>query len=158
MPIKKTPGLSDYLVGQIQPDQLIQRCGLLEDEQAFHAISSGRMPPNPMELLSSTRMEKMMRLLREKYDYIVLDLPPVGEVSDALVAAKLVDGMLLVVRHNYCNRIALNNAVRQFEFVDAKILGVVFNSTEDSDKSYGGKYRYRAYKKACWDRPPARKS
>ena len=158
LPIKKTPGLSDYLVGQIQPDQLIQRCGLLEDEQAFHAISSGRMPPNPMELLSSTRMEKMMRLLREKYDYIVLDLPPVGEVSDALVAAKLVDGMLLVVRHNYCNRIALNNAVRQFEFVDAKILGVVFNSTEDSDKSYGGKYRYRAYKKACWDRPPARKS
>ena len=158
LPIKKTPGLSDYLVGQIQADHLIQLCGILEDEQAFHAISSGRTPPNPMELLSSARMEKMMQLLRENYDYILLDLPPVGEVSDALVAAKLVDGMLLVVRHNYCDRIALNNAVRQFEFVDAKILGVVFNGTEDGDKSYNSKYRYRAYKKTGRDRSPVRKN
>jgi capsular exopolysaccharide synthesis family protein len=158
LPIKKTPGLSDYLVGQIQADHLIQLCGILEDEQAFHAISSGRTPPNPMELLSSARMEKMMQLLRGNYDYIVLDLPPVGEVSDALVAAKLTDGMLLVVRHDYCDRISLNNAVRQFEFVDAKILGVVFNGTEDSDKTYAGKYRYRAYKKTGRDKRPVRKS
>ena len=137
LPIKKTPGLSDYLVGQIQADHLIQLCGIQEDEEAFHAISSGRTPPNPMELLSSARMEKMMKLLRENYEYIILDLPPVGEVSDALVAAKLVDGMLLVVRQNYCDRIALNNATRQFEFVDAKILGIVFNGTEDNDKNYG---------------------
>ena len=163
LPIKKTPGLSDYLVGQIQADHLIQFCGMQEDEQAFHAISSGRTPPNPMELLSSARMEKMMQLLRENYDYIVLDLPPVGEVSDALVAAKLVDGMLLVVRQNYCDRIALNNAARQFEFVDAKILGVVFNGTEDSDQTYGGKYKYRyrnkyrAYKKTGRDKNPAMK-
>ena len=147
LPIKKTPGLSDYLVGQIQADQLIQYCGIIEDEQAFHAISSGRTPPNPMELLSSGRMEKMMTQLRGNYDYIILDLPPVGEVSDALVAAKLVDGLLLVVRQNYCDRIALNNAARQFEFVDAKILGVVFNGTEDSEKGYGGRYGYRYYRK-----------
>ena len=144
LPIKKTPGLSDYLTGQIHGDNLIQYCGIKEDQKAFHAISSGRTPPNPMELLSSMRMEKMLAQLRENYDYIILDLPPVGEVGDALAAAKLTDGMLVVVRQDYCDRMALNSAIRQFEFVDAKILGVVFNCTSESGGGYGNKY-YRKY-------------
>ena len=113
----------------------------------FHAISSGRTPPNPMELLSSVRMRKMLAYLRSNYDYIILDLPPVGEVGDALAAAPLTDGMLLVVRQNYCDRIVLNHTVRQFEFVDAKILGVVFNCTTEEGGAYGKKYYKRYYKK-----------
>ena len=147
LPISKTPGLSDFLTGQIQADQLIQRCGIKDDEQAFHAISSGRTPPNPMELLSSSRMKKMLLRLRDLFDYIILDLPPVGEVSDALAAAEMTDGMLMVVRQDYCDRVALNNAVRQFEFVDAKILGVVFNYTKDELGGYGKRYYKRYYKK-----------
>lgn len=148
--IQKTPGLSDFLTGQISAAELIQVCGIKENAQGFHVISAGRIPPNPMELLSSARMEKMLALLRNKYDYIILDLPPVGEVSDALVAAKLTDGMLLVVRQNFCDRIALNAAVRQFEFVDARILGAVFNCTADEMMGYGKglrKYYKRYYKK-----------
>ena len=106
---------------------------------------------NPMELLSSLKMEKMLNQLRQTYDYIILDLPPVGEVSDALVAAKLTDGMLLVVRQNYCNRIALNSAVRQFEFVDTKILGVVFNGTFEEGRSYRSRYYSRYYKKSGYE-------
>ena len=147
LPIKKTPGLSDYLTGQIHGDSLIQYCGIKEDQKAFHAMSSGRTPPNPMELLSSMRMEKMLNQLRENYDYIILDLPPVGEVGDALAAAKLTDGMLVVVRQNYCDRLALNAAIRQFEFVDAKILGVVFNCTNEGGSRYGNKYYRRYYKR-----------
>lgn len=147
LPIKKAPGLSDFLTGQAHADTLIQLCGIKEDERAFHAISSGRTPPNPMELLSSIRMEKMLAALRENYDYIILDLPPVGEVGDALAAAKLTDGMLIVVRQNYCDRIALNSAIRQFEFVDAKILGVVFNCTSENGNGYGNKYYKKYYRK-----------
>lgn len=147
LPIKKSPGLSDFLTGQIQGDNLIQYCGIKEDQRAFHAISSGRTPPNPMELLSSVRMEKMLARLRENYDYIILDLPPVGEVGDALAAAKLTDGMLVVVRQDYCDRIALNSAIRQFEFVDAKILGLVFNCASENGSSYGNKYYRRYYRK-----------
>lgn len=147
LPINKTPGLSDFLSGQIQADQLIQMCGIKDDEQAFHAISSGRTPPNPMELLSSARMKKMLLRLRDLFDYIILDLPPVGEVSDALAAAEMTDGMLMVVRQDYCDRMALNNAIRQFEFVDAKILGVVFNYTKDEMGGYSKKYYKRYYKK-----------
>lgn len=146
LPIRKTPGLSDFLSGQIQADKLLQLCGIKDDEQAFHAISAGSMPPNPMELLSSARMSKMLDLLRQRYDYIILDLPPVGEVGDALAVAKLTDGMLIVVRQNYCDRIALNSAIRQFEFVDAKILGIVFNCTTEDGSRYGKPY-YRKYYK-----------
>lgn len=146
LPIKKTPGLSDFLSGQIQADKLLQMCGLKEDEQAFHAISAGHTPPNPMELLSSRRMRKMVEILRERYDYIILDLPPVGEVGDALAVAKLTDGMLLVVRQNHCDRIALNATIRQFEFVDAKILGIVFNGTTDDGMRYGKRYYKKYYK------------
>jgi len=148
LPIKKAPGLSDFLTGQSSPENLLQMCGIRDDERAFHAISSGRTPPNPMELLSSNRMSRMITVLRESYDYIILDLPPVAEVSDALAVAKLTDGMLLVVRQNLCDRVALNAAIRQFEFVDAKILGVVYNCTTDEGGRYGyGSRYYRQYYK-----------
>lgn len=148
LPINREPGLSDFLAGQTSADTLIQFCSIPEEEQAFHVISSGNIPPNPMELLSSAKMEKTLAALRENYDYILLDLPPVGEVSDALAAAKFTDGMLLVVRQNYCDRVALNAAVRQFEFVDSKVLGVVFNCTEEDRKGYSNKYYKRYYKRA----------
>ncbi len=145
LPIKRSPGLSDFLSGQSHTEKLIQLCGIKEDERAFHAIAAGRTPPNPIELLSSERMKKMLGHLRESYDYIILDLPPVGEVSDALAVAKFTDGMLVVVRQNYCNRVVLSSAIRQFEFVDAKILGVVFNGTREAG-GYGKKY-YKKYEK-----------
>lgn len=156
LPIQKSPGLSDFLSGQIQSENLLQLCGIKNDERAFHAISSGRTPPNPMELLSSRRMALMIERLRQNYDYIILDLPPVGEVGDALAAAKLTDGMLIVVRQNYCDRIALNSAIRQFEFVDAKVLGIIFNATTDAASRYGKKYYrkyYRQYEKQPQKKP-----
>jgi len=143
LPIQKTPGLSNYLTRQVHKDEVIQK--YKTEECSFDVISSGRNPPNPIELLSSERMQKALDQLRVSYDYIILDLPPVGEVSDALVAAKLVDGILLVVRQNYCNRTVLNEAVNQFGFVDARILGVVLNCTTDGGSRYGK--RYRSYKR-----------
>jgi len=146
LPIQKTPGLSDFLSGQVQADKLLQLCGIKNEERAFHTISAGRTPPNPMELLSSVRMEKMIDRLRLNYDYIVLDLPPVGEVGDALAVAKLTDGMLLVVRQNHCDRIALNSAIRQFAFVDTRILGIVFNGTTEFSGRYGRNYQRKYFR------------
>lgn len=144
LPVKQSPGLSDYLSGQVRGEHLIQYCGLTEDMCAFHVISAGRIPPNPMELLSSGKMERTLSKLRESYDLIILDLPPVGEVGDALVTAKLTDGVLLVVRQDQCNRVALNAAIRQFEFVGSRILGIVFNCASEESGGYQSKY-YRRY-------------
>jgi len=144
LPIAKTPGLSGYLSGQVKLEKLIQLCGLKGEEEAFHVISAGQIPPNPVELLSSSRMIKLINFLRGNYDYIILDLPPIGEVSDALAVVKETDGVLLVVRQDYCNRLALKSAVRQFEFVGSKILGITYNCASESGAVYGKKY-YKKY-------------
>lgn len=145
LPVAKTPGLSNYLSGQSALDGLFQNCGIPNEEEAFKVIAAGRNPPNPVELLSSARMNTMLDHLRERFDYIILDLPPVGEVSDALAVAKVTDGILLVVRENYGNRIAYADTVRQFEFVCAKLLGVVYNYTSEHTGSYNRRYYGRKY-------------
>ena len=83
-----------------------------------------------------------MDVLKKDFDYILLDLPPVTAVSDPLVASKLVDGMVLVVRQNYSNKRSLAEAVRQLRFVDTKILGFVM-----TDSDTGSKGRKKYYKK-----------
>jgi capsular exopolysaccharide synthesis family protein len=144
LPIKKTPGLSNYLTRQVHKEDVVQRYAT--EDCAFDVISAGRNPPNPIELLSSSRMNKILDQFHPSYDYIILDLPPVGEVSDALVVGKLVDGILLVVRQNYCNSKALSDAVTQFEFVEARILGVVMNCSNETTGRYQKYYRgFRGY-------------
>lgn len=138
--INKKPGLSSFLTGQSSLTDLLQYCGIADDEKAFHVIAAGQNPPNPIELLSSAKMDAAIQTLRNHYDYVILDFPPIGEVSDALTVAQKVDGMLLVVRQNYCNRIALSDTIRQFEFVNMKILGVVLNGTTENQGQYGKKY------------------
>ena len=150
--IRKNPGLSSYLTGQCHLSELVQNCNLRDHEGAFHVIAAGQNPPNPMELLSSSKMRKALDMLRTGYDYVILDLPPVGEVSDAMAVAKETDGMLLVVRQNCCNRIALADAVRQFQFIHAKILGTVFNCAGVYGGNYGQRYDrkyYRGYYKGA---------
>jgi capsular exopolysaccharide synthesis family protein len=140
--IREKPGFSSYLTGQMGADELIQLCGIENNEGAFHVIAAGECPPNPVELLSSENMVSVLASLRNVYDYIIIDLPPVGEVSDAMSVAELLDGMLLVVRQDLCNRLGLSNAVRQFEFVDTKILGVIYNCKNESKGGYGKRYGY----------------
>lgn len=142
--IKKKPGISSYLTGQSDLVSLVQPCGIEGDEKAFHVITAGQNPPNPSELLSSARMRDALEALRQFYDYVILDLPPVSKVSDAMNIANETDGTLLVVRENYCDRLALVEAIHQFEYINAKILGVVINGTAERSGKYGKKY-YQKY-------------
>lgn len=148
LPVNKKPGLSGYLSGQVRMENLMQPCGIPGEEDAFWVITSGQNPPNPMELLNSQRMTKMLQQLRASFDYIILDLPPVGEVGDALVAAKETDGVLLIARQNYGNRVDLSTAVRQFEFVGCRLLGITINGAGEEGSGYSRKYykRYGKYK------------
>ena len=142
MSISRFPGLSGYLVKQSQLDEVIHTYNMPGDEVTFHVITAGQTPPNPVELLSSVRMTGLLKQLREHFDYVILDLPPVGEVSDALVVAKDIDGVLLLVRQNFCDRRQLESAVRQFEFVNGRILGIVYNGIQVSAKYYKDKKYY----------------
>ena len=145
LPIQKIPGLSNYLTHQLSTQEVIQN--YTDGDCSFDVISSGRNPPNPIELLSSKRMLNVLEQLRNNYDYILLDLPPVGEVSDAMVASKVTDGVLLVVRQNYCDRISLAEALDQFQFVDARILGIVMNCTGEERGQYSKYYYTRNHRR-----------
>lgn len=109
-------------------------------------LLSGSIPPNPSELLGSPRMQGLLQELRESYDYIFLDSPPVNMVTDAVVLAPESDGVLFLVRANRSERGAVVHAVRQLEYGKTKILGFVLNGVDMEKTHYGDKkYRYRRY-------------
>ena len=137
-------GLSGFLTKQSTIEQIVKQYRM-GDDVSFLVVPAGPIPPNPTELLSSVRMESFIKLYTEHVDYIILDLPPVEEVSDALAASKLAHGVLLAVRQNYCTRPALEDAVRQFEFVGSRILGFLQTYAAESGTGYGKAYYKRAY-------------
>ena len=141
-------GLSHVLISRANPLDYTRPCsvGMMEDKEIFvDMLMAGAIPPNPSELLGSRRMEEVLNILAENYDFVLLDLPPVTAVSDALVATKLVDGVVLVVRNEHCNTGSLNEAIRQIQLVEGKILGFVFTCASSNRGVYRKKYNYRYY-------------
>lgn len=145
--LRRFPGLSNYLTGQDDLNHVRRDCGLKGEEKAFQVIVAGRTPPNPVELLGSERMGYLIEELRKEYDYVILDLPPVGEVSDALAVGKWTDGIVLVVRRKYCNRKLFRDVVEQFRFVNCRILGIVYNYATDYSGVYSKKY-FKRYQRS----------
>ncbi len=146
--IQREPGLSNYLTYHNELEEVIQACGIPNEENAFQVISAGQIPPNPVELLGSQRMKELLDALRQEYDYVLLDFPPVGEVSDALTFSKEIDGVLVVVRQNYCDRNVFRNVVKQFSYLETRVLGVVYNCASEGNglyKKYYYKYRNLKY-------------
>ena len=104
------------------------------------------MPPNPSELLGSSRMKALLESLQKNYDYIILDTSPVNLVTDACVLVPESSGVLFVVRAGLSERGSVLRAVEQLERSHAKILGFVLNEVTRESGYYGyRKYGYRRY-------------
>lgn len=139
--INRSPGLSNLLAGLCSGADVLRASGIHDN---LHALPAGDIPPNPNELLGSELMESVIDSLKNNYDYIIVDLPPVTSVSDGLVISKLLDGIIIVVRRNYCDQQSLAEAMRQIEFRHGKVLGFVLTRSEISHKNYK---KYKKYKK-----------
>lgn len=141
-------GLSGLLAGLYNENKAIQESGILPN---LMIMTSGTLPPNPAELLGSERMRLYIEQFRTQYDFVVIDLPPVNVVTDALVVSGLVDGMVVMVRQDYTDQRALSECVNSLQLVNAHILGFVMTDARDEGGKYGRyKYhygRYRKYKK-----------
>ena len=138
--LARVPGLTNLLVARSDYKELIQHSDLAPK---LDVIPSGDIPPNPSELLGSNRMMQVMEELKQDYDYIIMDLPPVNVVSDAVAVSKLLDGVVMVVRAGVSDVQMLAEAMRQLEMVDVRLLGFVFRDTNDPVKKYG----YQRYSK-----------
>jgi len=142
MGISQTPGLSD-LMGRVNEISLaLKHYSNSTGTVKFDVIPGGNIPDNPSELLNSKRMERLLQALSAAYDYVVVDLPPVGAVIDAVSISKCTDGMLVVLRENNCPRSLLIDCVEQLKYAGVNILGFVVNGALEGA---GKKYQYSYY-------------
>lgn len=134
-------GTTSVLIGQVILDDALQQYA----DTGLQVLASGPRPPNPSELLQSHAMAELFAALRERFDMVLIDAPPLLPVTDAALLAAQADGLLLVVRHGKTTRDQLAHALERVEQVDAKCVGVVVNlaPTKKSSRGYGYGYQYR---------------
>lgn len=134
---KATPGLSNVLAGMVSVEEAIRP----EMYPNLDMLFSGDVPPNPSELLGSEKMRELIEGMSEKYDYILVDTPPVNLVSDAAIVTNLLDGVLLLVRQGKSHRDELKRAISNLELTGITPMGIVFNGValrEGKEYSYYG--------------------
>ena len=141
--LAKTTGLSNLLAGMNSEKATLHKDVLIS---GLDVVQAGDIPPNPSELLGSKAFASLIDNISESYDVVLLDLPPIGEVSDALVVSKVTDGLIVVVRNDYTIASDLDFTLRQCEMVGAKVIGFIYNGSASKSKKYkygyGKKYKY----------------
>lgn len=138
--IASTPGLTNMLIDRFDKSIEDLRSTVLDN---WYVLPSGDIPPNPSELLGSGRMRATLEKLSSQFDYIVIDLPPVNLVSDALSISPELTGMLVVVREEYTEKKELENCFRHLRMSNVNVLGCVMTGAGGRE-SYS---RYKRYKK-----------
>lgn len=130
------PGLSEYLLGGLSLEDVIRPVTLAEAR--FDFIPTGTLPPNPAELLASTRMQALLEHLEGEYDAVIFDAPPLNVVTDAAIIGARTDGVILVVRAGVTDRAAVRYSFDQLKAVHARVLGCVLNDVNSRRDSYYG--------------------
>jgi capsular exopolysaccharide synthesis family protein len=132
-------GLSGILTGAYEygPEMLCK----IERAEGLTLLPCGPIPPNPAELLCSMKMDALVKRLRQDYDHVIFDSPPVLPITDATIISSLVDGVLMVVECDQTTRAALSRACRIIEHAGGKIIGTVLNKVDVRRDGYYG-YRY----------------
>jgi len=136
-----TRGLTTILASAMQPKDIVDKSFV----ENLDVLTSGPIPPNPAELLNSGRMKILVEWMRENYDIVVLDVPPVMAVTDAQVLLPLVDGVVLVTVFGKTIKMNLQRTVETLRLSDTKILGIVSrvkNGQHDLGYGYGYGYGY----------------
>lgn len=140
---KSAPGLSDCLSGQCTLDEVIHDSHINPN---LSYIPCGTHSPKPYELLESNEMKELLKELRSRYDYVIIDTPPVLLISDALALATETDGTILVCRHQVSFISDVSRALNTLEFSKANVLGIVVNDYKEQQRAnYYGSYKKYYY-------------
>lgn len=134
--ISGSVGLTEVLIGEQSLSSVKYKINPYLD-----AITSGHIPPNPAELLASEEMEKLIKNLKEEYDYVIIDTNPIGLVADAQILSSKVDGVILVARYEKTKKENLLNCKKMIDQVGGNTIGVVLNGIDEKK----GKYYYYYY-------------
>lgn len=132
-------GITDYLIGNCTLDEAITHHNSLD------VLGSGTIPPNPSELIISDSCEKMMDELKEKYDIIIIDTPPIGSVSDAFLLMKWSDANVIIVRQDYTIKDVLKQSLKTVNDNEISNVAVIINDINNRNTRYGYGYGYGGY-------------
>ena len=149
---EKFEGLSNYLSGNAELLNVISNT----DIDNLMLIPAGQVPPNPTTLLQNSNFNYMIDTVKELFDYVIIDTPPIGLVIDSAIIAQKADASILVTEAGAIKRRFIQKAKEQMEQSGALFLGVILNKVEDSHGSYGGYGSYGAY--GNYGKPAKKKS
>ncbi len=135
--LKNTSGISNVILKQSKLEDTIQNYS-----EYLDVLSAGHSVSNPSEIFSSAYFEEILLTLKENYDYIIFDTPPVNVVTDGLVIAQKCDGLVLIIRVGYTTYDAIGRALENIDMLEINLLGVIMNGMSDSFKAYY-KYKYK---------------
>jgi succinoglycan biosynthesis transport protein ExoP len=151
--VPQSPGITEVMSGDASPADAIRTTPV---HPRLSAVPSGHLPKDPPEVVGSVRFEELLAELRDQFEVVVLDTPPLLAVSDAVMVATMVDGTLVVARADHTDKRALKHAVEQLRRVDAPLLGLVLNGVAvGSTDGYHGYYYYHEYYTEAPDRKKA---
>ncbi len=140
--VPREPGLTQLLIGESSIDVAVKKVSLGEGGQTLHLLTSGRVPPNPAELLGSERMRTLLEQLRQRFDMILFDTPPLTLVTDAAVLGTLSDSTVLVARAGVTDKRALHHAAAQLYHLRVQLSGTIVNDFDPKETGYGYEYGY----------------
>lgn len=129
--ISNTAGLSDVIVGK----ESISVVGYRYNNN-LTVLTSGKIPPNPSEMLGSKSMKALIDALKKVFDYVILDTPPVQAVTDAQILSTRADGTLLVIRAEKTKKDSVVNSINLLKKVNANIIGTILNGVDTKRNSY----------------------
>ncbi len=125
-------GLSSFLTGKVYLDEIIKET----KHKNLFVITSGPHPPNPVELMNTPRMKELIETLKERFDFVFLDTPPVLAVVDSAIVSSIVDGTVFIIKIGKTTRKAYVNSIKALNKVNAHIIGVVYNEMKVRGRSY----------------------
>lgn len=134
-------GISNFLIGEATLDQVLKP---IDGYENYYMVSCGPIPPNPSELLSTPKLTELITELKARFDYVIIDSPPVGLVTDAQLIAPLADATMYVVRHDVTPKFYLDQLETWYREQRFNKLNVILNATGDGE-SYYSSYGYNAY-------------
>jgi tyrosine-protein kinase Etk/Wzc len=136
--LKREPGFSDLVLGYAEEDEVTHATSTT----GLYVICSGKLPPNPAEMLGSEEARRKFTKLMEGYDLIVVDTPPLLAASDAAILATIANGVIVVLRAGSTENAAAQQSVEQLNAVGARIVGAVLNDPDTQVPKYGAYYKY----------------